>query len=86
MIDTLRVEEREVDSDIEELAIRLGRLSLTPARTPSPSLGLFLPYGPHLLLSLTWQFSSSNVFFPFLFQAQRREGLQISVVLLCLPQ
>jgi len=36
MTDAPRAEEREVDQDVEELAGKLGRLSLTPA--PSPSL------------------------------------------------
>lgn len=45
MTDTQREEKREDDSDIEELAVRLGTLSLTPAPTPSlvvsePSLTL----------------------------------------------
>ena len=54
--------------------------------TPCPSLGVFLPYGPHFVLSLTWQFVSSDVSFLILFQSQRREGLQISMVLLYVPQ
>lgn len=33
--DALNPEEREVDRDIEELAGRLGKLSLTPAPSPS---------------------------------------------------
>lgn len=36
MTDTHREPEREADPDIGEIAARLGRLSLTPA--PSPSL------------------------------------------------
>lgn len=35
MTDAPKTEEREVDRDIEELAGRLGRLSLTPAPLPS---------------------------------------------------
>jgi len=35
MTDTHREPEREADPDIEEIVDRLGRLSLTPAPTPS---------------------------------------------------
>ena len=35
MTDAPRAEDREIDRDVEEVAGRLGRLTLTPALTPS---------------------------------------------------